>query len=93
MGRAVYDEAVAAGHVGVLEDFGVTFINDTCWCMLREPLVPPSASTVVTNSAKYAHYGPALVGRKVLYAGLEECVSAAVRGRVPDEGPKWLRVE
>ena len=59
----------------------------------REPLVPPSASTVVTNSAKYAHYGPALVGRKVLYAGLEECVSAAVRGRVPDEGPKWLRVE
>ena len=93
LGREVLAAAHEAGHAQEIERFGGQLVCDTCWCMLREPLVPPSASTVVTNSAKYAHYGPALVGRKVLYAGLEECVSAAVRGRVPDEGPKWLRVE
>jgi predicted aconitase len=31
MGRAVYEDAEAAGYVAVLENFGVQFVTDTCW--------------------------------------------------------------
>ena len=31
MGRAVYEDARAAGHTATLKDFGVEFVTDTCW--------------------------------------------------------------
>ena len=57
--------------------------------MLAEPVVPPAAVTLVTNSAKFAHYAPGLVGREVRFASLEACVAAAVTGRVPRAAPSW----
>jgi predicted aconitase len=39
----------------------VQFVNDTCWCMLTEPVVPVGSEALITNSAKYAHYAPGLV--------------------------------
>ena len=57
--------------------------------MLAEPVVPPAAVTLVTNSAKFAHYAPGLVGREVRFASLESCVAAAVTGRVPRATPSW----
>ena len=77
MGRAEHERALAAGDVAALERFGVRFVTDTCWCMLRAPLVPPSTRALMTNSAKYAHYAPGLVGRRVRFAGLSDCVEAA----------------
>ena len=44
-GRAVLEQARNAGHIAVLEAFGVTLVTDTCWCMLGEPVIPPSAQT------------------------------------------------
>eukprot|EP01052_Picozoa_sp_SAG31_P016239 SAG31_NODE_1069_length_10077_cov_2.403588_4_plen_146_part_00 len=58
MGREVHAAAKDAGHIEVLEDFGVGFVTDTCWCMLTEPVVPVTSRTLITNSAKYAHYAP-----------------------------------
>ena len=63
-GREVMEQARAAGHAAEAEAFGATVLSDTCWCMLQEPLVPPTATTLMTNSAKYAHYAPALVGER-----------------------------
>ena len=57
--------------------------------MLGEPVVPPAAITLVTNSAKFAHYAPGLVGRQVRFASLEGCVAAALTGRVPRAPPRW----
>ena len=57
--------------------------------MLGEPVVPPAAVTLVTNSAKFAHYAPGLVGRQVRFASLEGCVAAALTGRVPRAAPRW----
>ena len=57
--------------------------------MLTEPVVPPTAITLVTNSAKFAHYAPGLVGRQVRFASLEGCVVAALTGRVPRAAPRW----
>ena len=90
-GRAVLEQARAAGHIAVLEGFGVTLVIDTCWCMLGEPVIPPAARTLMTNSGKYAHYAPGLAGRTVHFASLGECVDAACTARASGHLPAWLQ--
>merc|ERR1712194_866538 len=86
----------AAGHAAELESFGVQLISDTCWCMLGEvvpapvSVMPTSARTLITNSAKYAHYAPGLVGRQVRFASLAGCVDAACNGQAQKTFPGWL---
>lgn len=90
LGRAVQEQARAAGDVKVLEDFGAQLLNDTCWCMIGEPVIPPQCITLMTNSAKYAHYGPGLAGRQVHFGSLAACVEAACSGRGDGGIPRWL---
>ena len=90
-GRAVLEQARAAGHVGVLEAFGAVIVSDTCWCMLGELVIPPAARNLMTNSGKYAHYAPGLVGRKVHFASLAECVDAACSATASGRLPQWLQ--
>lgn len=90
-GRAVLEQARTAGHVGEIEAFGATLVTDTCWCMLGEPVIPPAATTLMTNSGKYAHYAPGLVGRTVHFASLAECVDAACTGSASGRLPTWLQ--
>ena len=90
-GRAVLEQAHEAGHIAVIEAFGATLVTDTCWCMLGEPVIPPAATTLMTNSGKYAHYAPGLVGRKVHFASLAECVDAACSATASGRLPAWLQ--
>ncbi|WP_433769929.1 cis-3-hydroxy-L-proline dehydratase [Pseudomonas putida] len=90
-GRAVLEQARAAGHIGEIKAFGATLVTDTCWCMLGEPVIPPAATTLMTNSGKYAHYAPGLVGRTVHFASLAECVDAACTGSASGRLPTWLQ--
>lgn len=90
-GRAVLEQARTAGHVGVIEAFGAVIVSDTCWCMLGEPVIPPAARNLMTNSGKYAHYAPGLVGRKVHFASLSECVDAACSATASGRLPQWLQ--
>ena len=90
-GRAVLEQAREAGHIAVIEAFGATLVTDTCWCMLGEPVIPPAAKTLMTNSGKYAHYAPGLVGRKVHFANLAECVDAACSATASGRLPAWLQ--
>lgn len=90
-GRAVLEQAREAGHIAVIEAFGVTLVTDTCWCMLGEPVIPPAAKNLMTNSGKYAHYAPGLVGRKVHFASLAECVDAACTATTSGRLPAWLQ--
>lgn len=76
-GRATYGLADQAGLINELRQFGVEIITDTCWCMIGEPVIPSTASTIMTNSAKYAHYGPGLTGKRFCFGSLERCVDAA----------------
>lgn len=90
-GRSVYERAVADGAIAELELFGARFITDTCWCLIGEPIIPTHVVNIMTNSAKYAHYGPGLTGRRFGFGGLAACVEAActaVTGRSP---PEWLK--
>ncbi|NBF06203.1 DUF521 domain-containing protein [Pseudomonas sp. Fl5BN2] len=90
-GRAVLEQARDAGYLDVLERFGATLITDTCWCMVGEPVMPPGARTLMTNSGKYAHYAPGLVGRLVHFASLAECVDSACTTTASGRLPRWLQ--
>ncbi|WOL30224.1 aconitase family protein [Pseudomonas fragi] len=90
-GRIVLEQARAAGHIAVIEAFGAVIISDTCWCMLGEPVIPPTARNLMTNSGKYAHYAPGLVGRRVHFASLAECVDAACSATASGRLPQWLQ--
>jgi predicted aconitase/predicted aconitase with swiveling domain len=89
-GRAVLEQAREAAHIAVIETFGATLVTDTCWCMLGEPVIPLAARNLMTNSGKYAHYAPGLVGRKVHFASLAECVNAACNATASGRLPAWL---
>ncbi len=89
LGRATLNAINADGTQAALRDLGVTIVPDLCWCSISEPVFPPSARVVMTNSGKYAHYGPALSGREVRIGGMAACAEAAVSGQAP-KAPDWI---
>ena len=90
--RDTYSRAAKEGYISAIEDFGAQIVTDTCWCMVQEPVIPRHTRTIITNSAKYAHYGWGLTGRQVRFGGLVQCVDAACTGRVVNTIPHWLQV-
>ena len=89
-GRQVISEARSEGLLAKLEDSGVQVLPDLCWCSICEPVFPTRTRTLMTNSGKYAHYGPGLSGRTVRFGSLADCVTAVLTGRVPARLPDWL---
>jgi predicted aconitase/predicted aconitase with swiveling domain len=85
------DVMAEAGDVlARLRASGVEVLPDLCWCSISEPVFPPKTRTLITNSGKYAHYGPGLSGRTVRFGNLADCIEAALTGRVPPRLPPWL---
>ncbi len=72
-----------------LRDAGVTILRDLCWCSISEPVFPPAAQVIMTNSGKYAHYGPGLTGRRMRFGTLADCAEAAATGQATEELPRW----
>lgn len=91
LGRDTLAQARVRGAVDGLEAAGVRLVPDICWCSIVEPVFPPSARTLMTNSGKYAHYAPGLSGRAVRFGILAECAVAAQTGLAPSRLPDWLR--
>ena len=76
-------------HTGVLaslEAFGATVTADTC--IVVAPLAKPGG-TMMTNSAKYAHYGPGIIGVDSVFGDSVDCIESAVAGRVVREDGPW----
>lgn len=89
-GHQVIAQARNEGTLAKLEASGVQVLPDLCWCSISEPVFPTRTRAVMTNSGKYAHYGPGLSGRAVRFGSLADCVTAALTGRAPERLPKWL---
>jgi len=89
-GRAVMAQARSDGTLARLEACGVQVLPDLCWCSISEPVFPPGTRALMTNSGKYAHYGPGLSGRAVRFGGLSACAEAAVTGHATRALPDWL---
>ncbi|MBV6656620.1 MAG: aconitase family protein [Devosiaceae bacterium] len=90
VGRSVLAAATEDGTVETLKRANVQIIPDLCWCSITEPVFPQTASVVMTNSGKYAHYAHGLTGRSVRFGSLAACADAAVRGVAPEGLPPWL---
>jgi len=90
LGRDVLRAAAREGLVARLQAAGVRLIPDLCWCSVTEPVFPPHARGLLTNSGKYAHYAHGLSGRHARLASLADCVAAAVSGQAPCGPPDWL---
>jgi len=80
--RATFDRLSGTENFSDLKEFGVNFVTDACWCTLAEPVIPKQVATIITNSAKFAHYGPGLTGKTLRLGSLEHCVTVACSGRL-----------
>ena len=69
-----------AAWAGDLWKFGVRIVVDTCTYLT--PVALGSNGTIVTNSAKWAHYAPGNIGRKAALMSLARCIRCAEAGRV-----------
>ncbi|MGE8062487.1 aconitase X [Pseudomonas sp. NPDC089547] len=87
----VYEQAEAEGYLGLIERFGARVSTDICLCMLNADMFPATAKTAMTNSGKFAHYGPGLVGKGVSYGSLLDCVNSAVEAKRVIGKPNWLQ--
>jgi predicted aconitase len=85
--------AEADGTLKRLKEAGVQVIPDLCWCSITEPVLPPNAKTLMTNSGKYAHYAKGLTGRDVRFGSMADCARAARTGLASDQLPTWLSTE
>ena len=59
-------------------------------CVVVTPILPASGGVLMTNSGKFAHYGPSNTGYEVLYGSLEDCVESAVAGRLVRDEEAWV---
>ena len=85
----VIKELEMDGTLSMLLESAVKVYPDFCWCSIVEPVFPSAVKAVITNSGKYAHYGPGLSGRPVRLASMDDCVEAAMSGYVPLRRKGW----
>jgi predicted aconitase len=78
--RAIAASVSASAEYPALSAFGVKIVVDTCTYVT--PGLRMRDGAIVTNSAKYAHYGPSSLRRRVGLMTLERCVRSAEKGCV-----------
>ena len=86
--RAMTQLAQRAGFLETLEAFGAQITVDTC--ILTSPMLPAEIQNLMTNSAKFAYYAPGLLGKKIAFGSLEDCVNSAVAGEIIRDESPWL---
>ena len=77
--RAVREEADAAGYTAAIERAGGVVMTDTCSAFAQA--LPPGTKVAALDSAKQAHYLPAIMGVQAWFGTTRDCIEAAVTGR------------
>ena len=86
-GRDVLAEAEEFGFAPRLRNAGVELLVDTCSYLV--PVLRRTDGAVMTDSAKWAYYGPGNVGARVVLGSAAECIRSAVAGRVVRDETLW----
>ncbi|MGD9139817.1 MAG: aconitase X, partial [Desulfobacterales bacterium] len=73
------DIADRNGYTDIILKAGGQVMTDTC--PLNTNLFPPGTKVVATDSAKQAHYTPAITGFDVWFGTMRDCVDAAISGK------------
>ena len=76
--RAIKDLADRNGYTAIIEQAGGRILTDSCSAMSRA--VPPGTRVVACDSAKQAHYLPAILGVQAWFGSTAQCIDAACRG-------------
>jgi predicted aconitase len=77
--RALKEVADRSGYTKTIEAAGAHVLTDTC-CAISGT-VAQGAKVVATDSAKQAHYLPAMLGVQTWFGTTEDCIAAATSGR------------
>jgi len=77
--RAIKALADRNGYTRIIEDAGGVLLTDSCSAMSRA--APKGTKVVALDSAKQAHYLPAILGIQAWYGSTAECIDAACTGR------------
>jgi predicted aconitase len=83
--RAVHAKARELGYVDTISRAGGVVLTDTCSAFAQA--VPPGTKVAALDSAKQAHYLPAILGLQAWFGSTRDCIDAAVTGRWRGERP------
>lgn len=76
--RAIKSLADRNGYTKIIEDAGGHLMTDSCSAMSRA--APKGTRVVALDSAKQAHYLPAILGVQAWFGSTAECIDAACTG-------------
>lgn len=76
--HAIKSLADRNGYTKIIEDAGGHLLTDSCSAMSRA--APKGTRVVALDSAKQAHYLPAILGVQAWFGSTEECIDAACTG-------------
>ena len=77
--RAVKRVADEAGYSKTIADAGGLLLTDTCSAFAQA--LPPGTKVAALDSAKQAHYLPAILGLQAWFGTTRDCIEAAITGR------------
>jgi predicted aconitase len=77
--RAIRELADRSGYTKIVEDAGGHILSDSCPAISR--MMPRGTNVVATDSAKQAHYLPAIMGVQMWFGSLKDCIDAALTGQ------------
>ena len=77
--RAVREQADAHGYSKTIADAGGVLMTDTCSAFAQA--IPPGAKVAALDSAKQAHYLPAIMNIQAWFGSTADCINAAVTGK------------
>jgi predicted aconitase len=77
--KATKQLADQAGYTKLIEDAGGVLMTDTCSAIGR--VMPQGTRVAAVDSAKQAHYLPAIMGIEAWFGSTAECIQAAITGR------------
>jgi predicted aconitase len=77
--RALRDTAELNGYGDIIRKAGAHLMSDTCPAIGR--VMPKGTTVVATDSAKQAHYLPAIMKCQTWFGTVEQCIDAALTGR------------
>ncbi len=87
--RAMTQLAQKAGFLEPLEAFGAQLTVDTF--ILTTPMLPEEIQKLMTNSAKFAYYAPGLLGKKIAFGSLQDCVNSSIAGEIIRDESAWQK--
>jgi predicted aconitase len=77
--RAIRELADKNGYTRTIADAGGVLMSDTCSALGQ--VMPKGTKVAAVDSAKQAHYLPAIMGVQTWFGSTEDCINAAISGK------------